>query len=187
MRTINVDVNKKKMDINKICINKYNEVKNEKDKMELWEQEPQKKYEIYKVCEGKEKLYLINTKYLPEAENKELYYDKKIALEIYENMVKLEENVTNSFPELMELYENERYEIQRKIEELKVKDEKKYQEDLNNYRLIYNSEIFKIMKKNIESIQEENTKLKEEINHANNVINDLLKKLRISLNRVEEL
>lgn len=170
----------------KYCLDKYIELKKQ-DEEPIFDKQPIKKYEIYKLKDGSEKLMLINTEYLGKSWKKELYYDKQIAIEIYNIMLQLEENIENSFPELMELCQEEIIEKQEKIEELRKKDEQKYQEAVNVYNLMKKSGILQTVQNNLSSAQNENFALKEKIENNSNLIKDLSKKLQIALNKVEEL
>ena len=171
----------------KMCIDKYIELKNELNNQYFWESEPQKKYEIYKLISDDETLMLINTNYFPATENREVYYDKDLAIQIYENMQNLEQNIICSFPELIELYQNDVIEIQNQIEKLKIEDNLRYEEDMKNYQMLCNSDMFKYIKEDINNTRQENLQLKQQIEKANNTIKDLSRKLEISLNRVESL
>lgn len=173
--------------VNKACINKYIELKSEKAGEFSFNKKPIKQYEIYKLSSDTDKLMLINTKYFPDTENKEVYYDKNIAIEIYDDMCQLDENVVNSFPELIELYQDDIVEKQNRIEELKKEDEIKFQEALNIYNLLNESEILKNMKENYNLIENENKEVKEQLKKANQYIKELSKKLQITLNKIEKL
>ena len=52
---------------------------------------------------------------------------------------------------------------------------------------LVNSGILEIIKENINQIKIENENLKGKLQKSNNIIQDLSKKLQITLNRVEEL
>ena len=171
----------------KFCIDKYIELKNEMVGQYLWEEVPKKKYEIYKLIADGEKIFMIDTDFFPEAGEKEVYYDKEIAMKIYENMINLQDNVLNSFPDLMDFYQKEIEDIQAKIEKLKIEDENKYNEDLKYFKIIYDSNIFKSLKQELEISKKENLKLRFKVEKANNIIKSLSKKLEISLERVQEL
>ena len=153
----------------------------------VWEEKPEKKYEIYKLKLASEKLMLIDTKYFTESQEKEVYYDKNIAIEIYDKMFQLEQNIENSFPELIEMCQAEIIEIQETIDKLKKEDEEKYKEAINTYNTIHDSGILETMKNNFKQMKNENENLKQQLEKSNNIIQDLSKKLQMALNRVEEL
>lgn len=182
-----IDKKQKENAVRKICIDKYSETRAENTDSNIWEKEPKKEYEIYKLKLDTEELMLINTKYLSESVEKEVYYDKNIAIKIYDNMFQLEQNIENSFPELMEMHQQEIATIQEEINRLKKEDEQKYKEAVNTYNTIVNSGILEIIKENINQIKIENENLKGKLQKSNNIIQDLSKKLQITLNRVEEL
>lgn len=182
-----MDKKQKENLVKKICIDKYSEVKSENIDINIWEKEPKKEYEIYKLKLDKEELMLINTKYFPENNDKEVYYDKNIAMEIYNNMFQLDQNIENSFPELMEMCQEEIIGIKETIDKLKKEDEEKYNEALKIYNTIYDSGILETMKNNFKQIKTEKENLKQQLEKSNNIIQDLSKKLQVALNRVEEL
>ena len=183
-----LDILQQKKAAKKMCIDKYIELKNGLNNNKyFWEEEPQKQYEIYRLISDNESLMLINTQYFPKTENKEIFYDKDLAIKIYENMVNLEENVICSFPDLIEIYQNDIIEVQNQIEKLKIEDNLKYEEDIKNYKMLCDSDMFKIIKEDINNARRENLQLKQQIEKANNTIKNLSNKLEISLNRVEKL
>ena len=102
-------------------------------------------------------------------------------------MFQLEQNVLNSFPELMELYNEQIIEIQESIEKLKKEDEEKFINAVNIYNTIYASGILQTMNNDINQINTEKESLKQQLAKSNNIIQDLSKKLQVALNRVEEL
>lgn len=182
-----MDKRQKEKVVNKICIDKYSELKSENVDINVWEEKPEKKYEIYKLKLASEKLMLIDTKYFPERQEKEVYYDKNIAIEIYDKMFQLEQNIENSFPELIGMCQAEIIEIQETIDKLKKEDEEKYKEAINTYNTIHDSGILETMKNNFKQMKNENENLKQQLEKSNNIIQDLSKKLQMALNRVEEL
>lgn len=182
-----MDKKQKQNAVKKICIDKYSEAKSENTDINIWEKEPQKEYEIYRLKLDTEELMLINTKYLPDSKEKEVYYDKNIAMKIYDNMFQLEQNIENSFPELMEMCQGEIAKIQETIHKLKKEDEEKYKEAVNTYHTIYDSGILETMKNNFKQIKTEKDNLKQQLEKSNHIIQDLSKKLQVALNKVEEL
>lgn len=182
-----LDKKQKNDAVNKICIDKYSEAKTENSNIAIWEKEPKKEYEIYKLNLDTEKLMLINTKNFTDINEKEVYYNKNIAFEIYDKMFQLEQNIENSFPELIEMCQEEIIKIQEIISRLKKEDEEKYNEAINTYNTIYNSGILEMMKNNFKKIEIEKEDLKQQLEKSNNIIHDLSKKLKVALNEVEEL
>ena len=102
-------------------------------------------------------------------------------------MFQLEQNIENSFPELMEMCQEEIIGIQETINKLKKEDEEKYNEAVNTYNTIYDSGILETMKNNFKQIKTEKENLIQQLEKANNIIQDLSKKLQVALSRVEEL
>ena len=182
-----MDKKQKENAVKKICIDKYSEAKSENADINIWEKEPKKEYEIYRLKLDTEELMLINTKYFPDSKEKEVYYDKNIAMKIYDNMFQLEQNIENSFPELMEMCQEEIIGIQETLNKLKKEDEEKYNEAVNTYNTIYDSGILETMKNNFKQIKTEKENLIQQLEKANNIIQDLSKKLQVALSRVEEL
>ena len=182
-----MDKKQKSIIVKKMCLDKYSEARNQDTNMYIWEKEPTKEFEIYRLKLDKEELMLINTKYFPDSKEKEVYYDKDIAIQIYDKMFQLEQNVLNSFPELMELYNEQIIEIQESIEKLKKEDEEKFINAVNIYNTIYASGILQTMNNDINQINTEKESLKQQLAKSNNIIQDLSKKLQVALNRVEEL
>lgn len=184
-----IDQTQRNFHVQKICANRFIELKSDNSNLIKFDDKPIKQYEIYKLNLDKETIMLSHTRHLDnlECDRQELYYSKEIALQIYEIQTQLNENVINSYPELMELYEQEIIQKQNKIEELKIKDEKQFQDVVNNYNLIKDSEFFKKLKNNYELVQKENIELKSQIKKHNEIINNLTKKLQISLGKYEEL
>lgn len=182
-----LDKTQKYATVEKVCLERYIALKSQEDSSFEFDNRPIKKYEIYKLCIDTEKLMMCDTKYFSDSEEKEVYYDKDIAFEIYEIMSQLEENVANSFPELLELYQEEIIEKQREIEDLQKEDEAKFQEAINTYELINASDIFQKMKNDYEFSQKENFELKEQLEKSSQMIRDLSKKLQVSLKKYEEL
>lgn len=173
--------------VKKICMNRYIQLKTQEDDKFEFNSRPMKKYEIYKLCTNTENLMLCDTKHFPNSKEKEAYYDKNIAFEIYELKSELEENVVNSFPELLELYQDEIVGRKNRIEFLNKKDEEKYQEAINTYRWISQSGILQELKSNYELSKKKNIKLQEQLNKANEMLKNLSKKLQITLTKYEEL
>lgn len=171
----------------KFCIDKYIELKNKKESKCLLEDVPKKKYEIYKLIADDEKLLMIDTNYFQESREKEVYYNKKIASKIYENMINLEENVLCSFPDVMELYQDDIMQIQDEIEKLKLEDDLKFNEDMKEYQMVNNSDIVKALKDEIDVLRIENIKLRKKVGKANEIIISLSKRLEIALGRVQDL
>ena len=182
-----MDKKQKENAVRKICIDKYSEVKAESKDINIWEKEPKKEYEIYKLKLDTEELMLINTKYFLDSKEKEVYYDKNIAIKIYDNMFQLEQNIENSFPELLQMCQEEIIEIEETINKLKKEDEEKYNEAVNTYNIIHASGILETMKDNFKQVKIEKENLKQQLEQSNHIIQDLSRKLQIALNRVEEL
>lgn len=182
----NLDLNQQRSKAYKLCLERYLEMKISDSQFDFYNF-PRKKYEIYKLALEKEKLMMCDTKYFVNADEKEVYYDKKIAIEIYDLKVELEENVINSFPEIMEMYQQEIYEKQVRIERLEKSDEEKFQEAVKIYELVNKSDIFQELKNKYELSENENAQLKNRLDKANTVITDLSKKLEITLNKYQEL
>ena len=184
---IKLDTMQKDKAANKFCLEKYIEVKSIKNEDFIFDQMPTKKHEIYRLKLSSEKFMLINTEYLRESNEKELYYDRNIAFKIYNLKIQLEENIESSFPELIELYQEDIIKKQEEIEELRKEDERKYQEAVNLYKLMKDTGLIDTVKSNINFTRKENSELKEKLLNTNNIVKDLSKKLQIALNKVEEL
>lgn len=182
-----MDKKQKENAVKKMCIDKYSEARAQNIHTHIWEKEPTKEYEIYRLQLDTEELMLINTKFLPDSKDKEVYYDKDIAIQIYDKLFQLEQNIENSFPELMEMCQEEISEIQETNEKLKKEDEEKYINAVNTYHTICASGILETMKHDFNQINTEKESLKQQLAKSNNIIQDLSKKLQVALNRVEEL
>ena len=159
---------------------------NEKASFEL----PTKKYEIFylNILDGK--IVLLNKYYVQndDTTNQELYYDYKIAYEVYNNLLEIYDGIENESNEFNELYKNERLKKDSIIKELKKQDEEKFSKSVHEYTIIKNSQIYDEYIK----LKEENKKLKE-INEAlstkksNTQKNSFIKKIINKFKQIKKL
>lgn len=173
--------------IKKICSDRYMELKLDQDEIFELDKKPNKKYEIYKISLNIEKTMLCDTKYFSDSNEKEVYYNKNIALEIYDLMLQLESDVSNSFPELIEMYQEEIYNRQNRIQTLKNEDEKKYQEAIKVYEFVSNTEILQGIKEKYELNKQEIVYLQKKLDETHDIVINLAKKLEIALDKYKEL
>ena len=173
--------------IKKICSDRYMEIKLKQDEIFELDEKPNKKYEIYRISLNIEKTMLCDTKYFSDSNEKEVYYNKNIALEMYDLILQLESDVSNSFPELIEMYQEEIYNIQNKIQILKNKDEKKYEEAIKVYEFVSNTEILHGLKDKYESNKQKIVYLQGELDEMYNIVRKLANKLEIALEKYKEL
>ena len=178
--------------VKNFCLNKLLEYDVEPSKLDNFREYPTKKYEIFKIDIGNEKIFLLETdliNYEDELDERELYYSKSIAKEICENLKRICEDATFGIQNLEIKYVDAINEIKEKIKELKKLDEDQYNLD----RFIYNSlsdttilEDYEEIEKSRNNLAEENARLKSQLKKSEKTIIELSNKLKISLDDIEE-
>lgn len=121
---------------------------------------PTKQYEIFylNILDGK--IILLNKDYISndDTTNQELYYDYKIATEVYNYLLDIYDGIESEKKEFNELYKTERLKIDDEINKLRKQDDTIFAKALSEYNIIKNSKIYD---KYI-NLKEENEKLKEQ-------------------------
>ena len=131
---------------------------------------PEKQYEIFYLDILGGKIILLNKNYI-NSESKieqELFFDYKIALQIYNLMLDIVDGIDAEQNEMIELYKDERLQEAKEIENLKEQDERIFQEKKQEYNLIINSNVYKDyikLKEENEKLKSENKKLAEQIDN----------------------
>lgn len=121
---------------------------------------PEKQYEIFYLNILGGKVILLNKDYIQNDNitNQELYYDYKIATEIYNGLLDIYDSIESEKNEINELYKDERLKIDDKINKLRQQDDTIFAKVLSEYNIIKNSKIYD----EYISLKEENEKLKEQ-------------------------
>ena len=151
---------------------------------------PKKYFELFRldVCGGI--TGLLRSSFLPEGEDKELYYSFNTANDIYELCIDFYDNPLNDEPSVQEFYRNEIIEVEQKIAALKQYDEEIFEREIQAYEIIANSSFhdeYNLLLKGIADYRTQNKKLNEDLQTNRENIADLMKKLKVALNRVEQL
>lgn len=202
MRTVNIDdlisINIKENQSNlfqpkhvlarNICTRIQFSIKYEKSEL-LKQNKPKKKYEIYKVIiDMNEEYFVGNRKYLPfeKTNDEEVYFNKNIALENCKNYKTISDSAINSCPEIKEIYEKEIYERQNQIEKLKKLDEVLFNKAVRKNTLVKAGKI-KEKDNKYDIMLEEKKHLQKQLKEYKLCNQNLIKKLKISLEKYEEL
>lgn len=121
---------------------------------------PTKQYEIFYLNILGGKIILLNTDYIQnnDTTNQELYYDYKIATEVYNCLLDIYDGIESEKNEINELYKNERLKLDNKINKLRQQDDTIFAKALSEYNIIKNSKIYD----EYISLKEENQRLKEQ-------------------------
>lgn len=121
---------------------------------------PVKKYEIFllNILDGK--IIAINKNYInhDNFDGQELYYNYDIAKQIANYLSDIQDGILAEQYEFIELYKEERLKKDKLISELKLQDEKIFNEKEKEYNILINSKLYSEYQK----ILEENNKLKLE-------------------------
>lgn len=151
---------------------------------------PIKRFEIFKLDTLGGKIFLAEKSELPEGEGKDIYYNLKIANEIYQKLIDIKEASFNEYDEIQYLYEREILKNEEEISELKLKDEELFKIDLDTYNTIAKTplyERYQLLNRDKEHLLKENGELNKTISKYNENIRELSQKLKISLERIEYL
>ena len=120
---------------------------------------PERKYEVclLNILDGK--IIAINKNYInnDNFDGQELYYNYDIAKQIANYLSDIQDGIIAEQYEFIELYKDERLKKDKLISELKLQDEKTFNEKENEYNILINSKLYSDQK-----ILEENNKLKLE-------------------------
>ena len=152
--------------------------------------QPSKKYEIFTLDTLGGKIFLTETSDLPAGENKELYYNFKIANNIYQKLIDIQDASFNEYEEVKELYEREILKNESEIEDLKLRDNELLKKDLEVYELISQTSLYEnyqILNKDKENLVKKNEQLNKTISKYNENIRELSRRLKMSLDRIEQL
>ena len=152
--------------------------------------QPIKKYEIFTLDTLGGKIFLTETSDLPTGENKELYYNFKTANNIYQKLIDIQDASFNEYEEVKELYEREILKNESEIEDLKLRDNELFKKDLEVYELISQTSLYEnyqILNKDKENLVKKNEQLNKTISKYNENIRELSRRLKISLDRIEQL
>ena len=121
---------------------------------------PEKKYEVclLNILDGK--IIAINKNYInnDNFDGQELYYNYDIAKQIANYLSDIQDGILAEQYEFIELYKEERLKKEKLISELKLQDEKIFNEREKEYNILINSKLYSEYQK----ILEENNKLKLE-------------------------
>lgn len=121
---------------------------------------PERKYEVclLNILDGK--IIAINKNYInnDNFDGQELYYNYDIAKQIANYLSDIQDGIIAEQYEFIELYKDERLTKDKLISELKLKDEKTFNEKEKEYNILINSKLYSEYQK----ILEENNKLKLE-------------------------
>lgn len=125
---------------------------------------PIKQYEIFFLNILGGKLILLNKDYINNNDitNSEIFFDYSIALKVYNLMLDIIDGIEAEENEFNELYQNERLQKDKEIEQLKKQDDMLFQKEQDEYNDVMNKEILKLNEEN-KQLKLENEKLKEEI------------------------
>lgn len=121
---------------------------------------PTKQYEIFYLNILGGKIILLNKDYILKEDitNQELYYDYKIATEVYNYLLDIYDGIESEKNEVNELYKDERLKLDDKVNILRQKDDTIFAKALSEYNIIKNSKIYE----EYINLKEENQKLKEQ-------------------------
>lgn len=121
---------------------------------------PVKKYEVCLLNILHGKIIAINKNYInnDNFDGQELYYNYDIAKQIANYLADIQDGIIAEQYEFIELYKDERLKKDKLISELKLQDEKTFNEKEKEYNNIINSKLYSEYQK----ILEENNKLKLE-------------------------
>lgn len=121
---------------------------------------PKKKYEVCLLNILDDKIIAINKNYInnDNFDGQELYYNYDIAKQIANYLSDIQDGILAEQYEFIELYKDERLKKEKLISELKLQDEKIFNEREKEYNILINSKLYSEYQK----ILEENNKLKLE-------------------------
>lgn len=175
----------------KYCRNKYNELlyKHSNNANNYWT-EPVKEYEIIILDVYGGKTFLLKSCDLPEGENKELYYSFEIANKIYKNLIDIKDSIINKNNEIQDIFRLDYLKLKNEIDTYKQQDKKIFLEETKIYQLISKTPIYNeynICQKNIKNLLKKNNELKEELKNNQTTIEDLRKKLKVALDKIQIL
>lgn len=152
--------------------------------------QPIKKFEIFTLDTLGGKIFLAETSDLPDGEGQDLYYNLKMANEIYQKLIDIKDASFNEYDEVEYIYEREILKNEDEISELKLKDEELFKTDLDTYNIIIQTplyEKYQLLNRDKENLLKENDELNKTISKYNENIRNLSQKLKISLERIEYL
>lgn len=130
--------------------------------------EPTKQYEIFYLNILGGKIILLNKDYIKKKDtaNQELYYNYKIATEVYNCLLDIYDGIESEKNESNELYKEERLKIDAKINKLRQQDNAIFSEALLEYNIIKNSKIYNEyinLKKENQNLKEQNKELTKRV------------------------
>lgn len=142
---------------------------NKKDALD----KPTKQYEIFYLNILGGKIILLNKDYIQSSNttNQELYYDYKIASQVYNCLLDIYDGIESEKNEINELYKDERLKIDDKVNKLRQQDDDIFNKVLSEYNIIKNSKIYDeyiILKEENQRLKEQNEELSKRISISEN-------------------
>ena len=187
MRSIVGNINNRS--INKIIAETFQKIKNVP--YLNYQLGPEKRFEIYCMNNDDTKLVIgLVGEFKTDNKNPSsaiLFYNKVNAIQVYNLLDYLNNNVYNSFPELLESSQDEIEQIQSQIDLIKIRDGEEYKNDLELYNRFIQTYYYSNTKQAYMALVNNNTKLQNDYNDLSVNQNQTLKKLSFVLNKYEEL
>ena len=152
--------------------------------------QPYKSFEIFNLDVYGGKTFLADVSNLPDGEDRELFYDFNIANKIYKKIIDIKDSAFNEYEEVQYIYENDILKNESEIIDLKLIDNKKYENDMQAYNIISQTDLYKkfqLLNEDKNYLLTENEKLNNVILEYDQKVKSLSKKLKYSLDRVEVL
>ncbi len=151
---------------------------------------PIKRFEIFTLDVFGGKVFLTEDVNLPDGKDGELYYSFKIANEIYQKIIDIQDSSINNYEEIKYLYDKEILNIESEILKLRITDSENFKKDVNVYNLISRTPIYEnyqLLNEDKEYLLKKNKELTTIISEYNKKIGELTIKLQISLEKIESM
>lgn len=153
---------------------------------------PTKQYEIFYLNILGGKIILLNKDYIQNEDttNQELYYDYKIATEVYNCLLDIYDGIESEKNEINELYKEERLKIDDKVNKLRQKDNSIFNKALSEYNIIKNSRIYDeyiILKEENQRLKEQNEELTKKITVCENNNISIIQKIINKFKKIKRI